>query len=128
VVVQPCVEGGARHVVRAQEIDVDHRLESVRRNVRHRRGKVAGCIVDDDIEAPVVVHDVGDDLLHGGRVAHVAHADVHVDAFSAQLLGGGLEAFLVAAGDRDSRAVRAEHAADLLADATAATRDERDLA
>ena len=51
-----------------------------------------------------------------------------LEPLPAQLLGGGLQDLLLAAGDGDPGAVMAEDAADLLADTGGAAGDEGDLA
>ena len=72
---QPGVERRLRHVVGAEQVDVDDGLEPVGRDRRHRRGEVAGGVVDDDVESAVVRDDAVDHALHGAGVADVARVE-----------------------------------------------------
>ena len=128
VLAEPRVERGLRHVVGAEEVDVDDGLEPVGRDLRHRGREIAGGVVHEDVELAEPVDDPADDPLHRGRVADVADVEVRLDVLAAQLVRRLLESLCVAAGDGDARAVVAEHPADLLPDSGRAAGDERDRA
>ena len=128
VLAQPRVERRLRHVVGAEQVDVDDGLEPVGRDRRHRRREVAGRVVHHDVELAVVRDQAVDDALHRAGVAHVAGVEPHVDALGLELGLRRLERLLLAAGDGDAGAVVAEAAADLLADAGGAAGDEHHLA
>ena len=114
-----------RHVEGALQIDVDNGAEAVRRKVFGKADEVAGCAVDENVEASERRQRRRHDVAHGRRIAHVGGLCDGTYAERAQFDCRRLEMFHRPAGDCDIAAVRRKRKRNAPADPGTAAGDER---
>lgn len=65
------VETGLEHIVAAEQIDIDHRLEAVRRNTDRGRHEITGGTCNDHARRANPLHRVREQRRHRREVAHI---------------------------------------------------------
>ena len=118
----------AEDVERAEQIDVDHRLEGVGRELHRRREEVAGRARDQHVDRAELARRLGISGLETGIIAHVAGDADRFGAGFADAGGGSLDLVSAAAEHRYLGAFRGETVGDGEVDPARCPRDEDVLA
>ena len=127
VITQPKVVRRFGYVECSEEVDVDHRFESVRAEVADRDGEVSGGIVDNNVEPTEGVQHLLDNCRDLVVPADIADAIAGLNPLSPQPLDRRLKIGFLAAADRDASAMTAQDSSDLQAKAGSAAGDQRHL-
>ena len=114
-----------RHVEGALQIDVDNGAEAVRRKVFGKADEVAGCAVDENVEASKRRHGRRHGLTHGRGIAHVGGLRHGAYAERAQFDCRRIEMLHRSADDCDVAAMRRKRKRNAPADPGTAAGDER---
>ena len=65
------MERCAQHIERAQQIDIDHRLERVGRDAQRRGDEIAGRPSQDDVDLTISIAGRRKGLIHGVEITHI---------------------------------------------------------
>ena len=114
----------AARVEGAQQIDVDHRLESVGRHAQHRRGKIARRAAHQDVDRAERLARPAQRVIAFFVIAHVARDSHRFSARRPYTFGRPVEFVLLAPHQTHLGALRRKAFGDAQIDAAAAAGDE----
>ena len=117
----------AAGVERAEQVDIDHGLESVRRHARHRRGKIPGGAAQQDVDLAQFVARLVHRSLDRRVIANIERGGLREASRAADRRRGRVQFFLLPAHQHDFRAVFGETLRHALSDAAAASGHECDF-
>src|SRR5216684_7318629 len=123
-----CSKAAREALKGTKQVDIDHRLEAVGRQLLRRRQEVARRAADQHVHGSKLGAAASEGRVQGGDVAHVGGHRTDLGAESTQLRRCRIELFLGAAADGNAGTQGGEVLRHAKIDAAAAAGDEYGLA